>query len=153
MISIHALREEGDHSGNSGSIATGYFYPRPPRGGRPGRKPTGRGQRPNFYPRPPRGGRRFVAVYDGQDLVISIHALREEGDRAARNTWAAQKDFYPRPPRGGRRCGESCIFNKGNISIHALREEGDFHQQNTACKYHDFYPRPPRGGRLDLSYN
>ena len=33
-----------------------YFYPRPPRGGRPQRT-AGRKQRGDFYPRPPRGGR------------------------------------------------------------------------------------------------
>ena len=34
-----------------------YFYPRPPRGGRPVRADLGVGDQ-NFYPRPPRGGRR-----------------------------------------------------------------------------------------------
>ena len=33
---------------------------------------------------------------------ISIHALREEGDRSVVVMSAAQIDFYPRPPRGGR---------------------------------------------------
>ena len=56
----------------------------------------------NFYPRPPRGGRRrpdffFACFYD-----ISIHALREEGDRLFDGL---SEPFY--------------------ISIHALREEGD----------------------------
>ena len=35
-------------------------------------------------------------------LVISIHALREEGDPWAAIPWAAIPYFYPRPPRGGR---------------------------------------------------
>ena len=100
----------------------------------------------DFYPRPPRGGRRFVEFFIGklaevlstpsarratkaQDLkraieLISIHALREEGD--------------------------GCAFSghrSDTISIHALREEGD-----TAATWHrrppsNFYPRPPRGGR------
>mgnify|MGYP006933175350 CR=1 FL=1 len=34
-ISIHALREEGDLLTNTLPDNTGYFYPRPPRGGRP----------------------------------------------------------------------------------------------------------------------
>ena len=35
-ISIHALREEGDPSCSSRAAGASYFYPRPPRGGRPG---------------------------------------------------------------------------------------------------------------------
>ena len=35
--------------------------------------------------------------------VISIHALREEGDSSAVLTWLVMSYFYPRPPRGGRR--------------------------------------------------
>ncbi len=34
-ISIHALREEGDAMCVAFSSAKAYFYPRPPRGGRP----------------------------------------------------------------------------------------------------------------------
>ena len=34
-ISIHALREEGDSSGKAQPAFLIYFYPRPPRGGRP----------------------------------------------------------------------------------------------------------------------
>ena len=124
-ISIHALREEGDQRWqcvsvdglgflstpsarrataiNLGSGAMrGDFYPRPPRGGRPGntqaqtrrstflstpsaRRATtsataiSRKQR-NFYPRPPRGGRQK-------------HRDKRRG----------VQHFYPRPPRGGRR--------------------------------------------------
>ena len=33
-----------------------------------------------FYPRPPRGGRRFLLFFFGEFIEISIHALREEGD-------------------------------------------------------------------------
>ena len=34
-----------------------------------------------FYPRPPRGGRQVVEALGGVEHGISIHALREEGDR------------------------------------------------------------------------
>ena len=86
-------------------------------------KPTKR--RTNFYPRPPRGGRlqfsvmdiyseRFLSTpsarratkfngMDGEALVISIHALREEGDCHSLLLVLAAINFYPRPPRGGRR--------------------------------------------------
>ena len=56
-ISIHALREEGDLDVLPLMLSGVNFYPRPPRGGRPG----GQAQH-----------RRL--------LRISIHALREEGD-------------------------------------------------------------------------
>ena len=35
---------------------------------------------PYFYPRPPRGGRRDIRLSQRLGVVISIHALREEGD-------------------------------------------------------------------------
>ena len=34
----------------------------------------------NFYPRPPRGGRPGMITPISRDSKISIHALREEGD-------------------------------------------------------------------------
>ena len=80
IISIHALREEGDVPASSSLIAYTYFYPRPPRGGRPGGL-RGAGHRlADFYPRPPRGGRLVDMEILGLPLEISIHALREEGD-------------------------------------------------------------------------
>ena len=37
-----------------------------------------------------------------QFVIISIHALREEGDNDGHPAGARPEDFYPRPPRGGR---------------------------------------------------
>ena len=34
--------------------------------------------------------------------LISIHALREEGDPFRHRSERVKEDFYPRPPRGGR---------------------------------------------------
>ena len=146
VISIHALREEGDSKNSSPSPGTANFYPRPPRGGRRTASRCFRSLQ-YFYPRPPRGGRPAISVppytstvflstpsarrattISGQieaaeqflstpsarkatdrlnalvsKLVISIHALREEGDHAA---------------------GCRCVRCRP-ISIHALREEGD----------------------------
>ena len=58
-------------------------------------------------------------------LVISIHALREEGDSSLLHCCIYPWNFYPRPPRGGRPCGFVCHSHGSKISIHALREEGD----------------------------
>ena len=56
--------------------------------------------------------------------VISIHALRGEGD-----TWLPENTAAHW------------------ISIHALRGEGDTHPTFENCDYTDFNPRPPWGGR------
>ena len=103
----------------------------------------------NFYPRPPRGGRLAPSRMPMRFVMISIHALREEGDgcacaasargglflstpsarratRAVSSKHSSRWHFYPRPPRGGRRAGES----------------------KKAASGRNFYPRPPRGGRL-----
>ena len=123
----------------------------------------------DFYPRPPRGGRhltgddtavlvQFLSTPSarratGRSLdvhrrsVISIHALREEGDLSADTLWQQRGNFYPRPPRGGRQNAIKIMMEileflstpsarratgwllgrpvSSRISIHALREEGD----------------------------
>ena len=56
---------------------------------------------------------------------ISIHALREEGDRSCSCFAGQWTHFYPRPPRGGRRPEARSVVYSVCISIHALREEGD----------------------------
>ena len=78
-ISIHALREEGDSRYPGVMRKFHYFYPRPPRGGRPGRR-RWLSMPYNFYPRPPRGGRPGAYLPRRSGCQISIHALREEGD-------------------------------------------------------------------------
>ena len=172
-ISIHALREEGDEAvfKRSGALSKFLSTPSARRATVRSRQFCGHGQ--DFYPRPPRGGRRvrrrrYAAGYD-----ISIHALREEGDRA----------------------GCRFLLDAQGISIHALREEGDstaptvssrttlflstpsarratsssfarrsllsFLSTPSARRATDdgvkvkvdninFYPRPPRGGRRDF---
>ena len=101
-----------------------HFYPRPPRGGRPilHHIPAAI---VHFYPRPPRGGRPDRLCYIIAEQNISIHALREEGDRTVRLPRPPRKHFYPRPPRGGRPDKAASNYRRQIISIHALREEGD----------------------------
>ena len=79
-ISIHALREEGDHT---------------PVTVRPSRLP--------FLSTP--SARRATSCPAGCRLSawISIHALREEGDATSAMPRMCVRNFYPRPPRGGRR--------------------------------------------------
>ena len=103
----------------------GNFYPRPPRGGRPDTTDKSK-QRMEFLSTPSARRATALAVHCAGRRAISIHALREEGDRSiraedgssvqflstpsARRATACSKlsknpksDFYPRPPRGGRR--------------------------------------------------
>ena len=61
----------------------------------------------------------------GGVFLISIHALREEGDDFFSFLCYSCTDFYPRPPRGGRLSAERTSVASIPISIHALREEGD----------------------------
>ena len=170
MLSIHALREEGDLAQINGINANIAFLSTPSARRATLIMTSKWDEQRAFYPRPPRGGRRFwiqtdELLYDFlstpsarratlcklckiSDHALSIHALREEGDSAsASSTSTAPQTFYPRPPRGGRltksmmarprrsfyprpprggrreppRCGSPC----GHLSIHALREEGD----------------------------
>ena len=52
----------------------------------------------HFYPRPPRGGRLHGFEQLQPSVNISIHALREEGDRPAGHLPPPVRYFYPRPP-------------------------------------------------------
>ena len=123
-ISIHALREEGDFTASYSFAGRSKFLSTPS-----ARRATLRRTRSctlpkNFYPRPPRGGRHDGLSRAVMFQLISIHALREEGD------------------------GLSCLFQQGEfISIHALREEGDPRPSLSSPLSTYFYPRPPRGGR------
>ena len=102
----------------------GHFYPRPPRGGRPGAIRS-RAHTSHFYPRPPRGGRRLSHKVLDMDKHISIHALREEGDGYRTRCWTWTSTFLSTP--SARRA----------TSLHGFWRR--------PCT--DFYPRPPRGGR------
>ena len=56
-ISIHVPRVGDDRTTSVTMVTMPNFYPRPPRGGRPGDKTTAFASPTDFYPRPPRGGR------------------------------------------------------------------------------------------------
>ena len=100
------------------------FNPRPPWGGRPGFRSCRSGQN-HFNPRPPWGGRLYKrgvfcflaksfqstpsvgratlrASSLSKSSLISIHALRGEGDASIRFFSVLTFHFNPRPPWGGR---------------------------------------------------
>ena len=103
-ISIHALREEGDVDGCNGHCTSfASFLSTPSARRATASPPWPQSDHGYFYPRPPRGGRRQRIQQAWDDSIISIHALREEGDRVT----------------------DDDIIVRHEISIHALREEGD----------------------------
>ena len=89
-----------------------------------------------------------MPFWSDSEHTISIHALREEGDREFVNFCAEQLDFYPRPPRGGRpekyRDTQAIIEFLSTPSARRATRGVQRGQQQQG----DFYPRPPRGGRL-----
>ena len=121
-----------------------------------------------------RSARRATATATGgycSSQVISIHALREEGDYELRRENRQYKRFLSTPSARRATCplfDALAIFVKflstpsarratllceisarlRSISIHALREEGDFFWTTCPTSSQYFYPRPPRGGRL-----
>ena len=100
-----------------------YFYPRPPRGGRP--CPQYQKYKQELFLSTPSARRATEPVgFIDPDNKISIHALREEGDWHQYGASVHQ-----------------------SISIHALREEGDKRASSKSWRIVNFYPRPPRGGR------
>ena len=63
-------------------------------------------------------------------IVISIHALRVEGDAYPGTKCVNKLYFYPRPPGGGRLLPGLPDVRMCPISIHALRVEGDLKDDN-----------------------
>ena len=102
-ISIHALREEGDHDGSAKTVVVTVFLSTPSARRATIRRLFAGLSTFYFYPRPPRGGRQADRAEIEQIMRISIHALREEGDWRRWKPSSASLYFYPRPPRGGRR--------------------------------------------------
>ena len=168
-ISIHALREEGDQVCYAGRPERHNFYPRPPRGGRllpaPGRSspeqflstPSARrATRPTvmclccnvrFLSTPSARRATDPRVLLQRARTISIHALREEGDRADCFRDCLSVYFYPRPPRGGRlKATVNAVFNRVFLSTPSARR-ATIYVSDIPAGPADFYPRPPRGGR------
>ena len=168
LISIHALREEGDEFIDFILEALSNFYPRPPRGGR-----LLRVVRPHntvVFLSTPSARRATSKEGKHHDSVeISIHALREEGDLLKRKIIKKLLIFLSTPsarrateipysqytvkeflstPSARRATSRQMVQSLTTlISIHALREEGDLSGSGGQQSMANFYPRPPRGGR------
>ena len=169
IISIHALREEGDLS-LSGSASTDARFLS---------TPSARRATASYRHFLPPVQISIHALREEGDAVlhhtvfialISIHALREEGDllvlvgikhvdkflstpsarratRPRRRPCRLHPNFYPRPPRGGRprpdyQMRQTMEFLSTPSARRATRRD-----RNRRCRHKHFYPRPPRGGR------
>ena len=75
--------------------------------------------------------------------IISIHALREEGDHWCGTRLLGGALFLSTP--SVRRATLDALLHAdgGHISIHALREEGDQVMYPEVKFLTNFYPRPP----------
>ena len=146
-ISIHALREESDSGGWWFPATTQNFNPRPPRGERlsfaisvvmaaifQSTPSARRATLPSLpfvalaviFQSTPSARRATTPDYRGVwDIIISIHALREESDDVFPDTTIAQEVFQSTP--SARRATLLCFTRLPShcISIHALREESD----------------------------
>ena len=162
-ISIHALREEGDEDCKPTWTTLENFYPRPPRGGRPSWRSSESGSTSFLSTPSARRATRARSCACRCD-TISIHALREEGDRGPAAAADGHLHFYPRPPRGGRPAaapllmasvrflstpsarratqGPGALHGVLRISIHALREEGDRRAESLNNNYFLFLSTP-----------
>ena len=107
---------------------------------------------------------------DVDAIEISIHALREEGDKTVDEIGKQLGIFLSTPSARRATIIRADFKGTENISIHALREEGDSKSRDSGntilqflstpsarratlrekCRCEEsnyFYPRPPRGGR------
>ena len=145
-ISIHALREEGDLPVSTICTASCKFLSTPS-ARRATYKTALKLRKVEFLSTPSARRATQFDCLGGVNHLISIHALREEGDGLLIAPTRCLCNFYPRPPRGGRHGKEDLVAiivqflstpsarratkcrgemqPGGLISIHALREEGD----------------------------
>ena len=135
-ISIHALREEGDYHPRTVDRSPSDFYPRPPRGGRPFYSSAGSTIISISIHALREEGDGWTSFLHGLPVPISIHALREEGDITTAAALWAWWEFLSTP--SARRATINAAMDSGVfiISIHALREEGDEYRRNILCDYY-----------------
>ena len=146
-ISIHALREEGDHPYSSWERGSNEFLSTPSARRAIIPRPHLLCWHHDFYPRPLRGGRpTSTDIHPAFRVFLSTPSARR-ATQSGKTCTCVPSNFYPRPPRGGRHAHISIpapfaqflstpsarratykrteLEPSMDISIHALREEGD----------------------------
>ena len=124
LISIHALREEGDMSGSDASyVSTISIHALREEGDR--KATTTMAATTVFLSTPSARRATSRQMVDSELVEISIHALREEGDAEESGLGVSYIAFLSTPSA---RRATPCPLGRGSIAVY-------------------FYPRPPRGGR------
>ena len=167
-ISIHALREEGDHH-NFAYLSRGFLFLSTPSARRATGMPDNYKGPAQFLSTP--SARRATGLLTEDDIaeVISIHALREEGDRDLDvhdfvvgrflSTPSARRatSFWPQYSR----YSQFLSTPSARRATDCPRLDNTRHKflstpsaRRATCRslrptpnHHNFYPRPPRGGR------
>ena len=168
MISIHALREEGDRHRWPHRDVCRDFYPRPPRGGRPGS--LSEPHRPVLFLSTPSARRATVIAFSYAILQEFLSTPSVRRATKGNGHGLLPERFLSTPSARRATWHQYGASVHQSISIHALREEGD---GSSPIKFHarrgflstpsarratklpprkrssqkNFYPRPPRGGR------
>ena len=75
-------------------------------------------------------------------VIISIHALREEGDQMTLEKDREALEFLSTPSARRATTSEDFHCIREPISIHALREEGDAHSAYTLILVYKFLSTP-----------
>ena len=101
-ISIHALREEGDEHKLTERDLEERFLSTPSARRATAVRQCSRVSLRIFLSTPSARRATYAKVWNEWFRDISIHALREEGDRPVDANGREACYFYPRPPRGGR---------------------------------------------------
>ena len=130
MISIHALREEGDSMSSFGLPLIALFLSTPS-----ARRAT-------------TSARRYMR---SGSLFLSTPSARR-ATRAGRECKKHLRAFLSTPSARRATSSSTSSSRHSAISIHALREEGDEWRLLQRRARHNFYPRPPRGGRPATSW-
>ena len=146
VISIHALRKEGDYPATLALPSLLVFLSTPSV-----RRATfhicGSIHCVSKFLSTPSARRATVqALPRPQPTPISIHALREEGDAEKLEINIGTMQFLSTPSARRATDGDTASIRLLGISIHALRKEGDMSWPLMPLARLYFYPRPPQGG-------
>ena len=146
-ISIHALREEGDAGRKRSHLPLSQFLSTPSAWWATASLIQSNGCE-EFLSTPSARRATHIVGLPSKNRVISIHALREEGDTTFRTPQQSASRFLSTP--SARRATESIgdIVHIAQFLSTPSARRATLLTPRGADVDRYFYPRPPRGGRL-----